>query len=326
MEIPLKYKLTTEILNLISEIEAKKAILENANIHPQLISNLQRQSLLKSSLFSAKIEGNSLNVQSVEELRRIDVKSKERVEIENILLALSFLNKEMKKDIDSKFILYLHEIVMKELTESPGSFRKEPSAIFNQEGFAVYIPPSPLEVKRLAEKLIEYINLKDKENVLIKACLTHLSFEKIHPFLDGNGRVGRLLFQAILIKNDYFLNRFFPLEELLNERKEEYYLYLDKNDATSFIEFILELILIQLKKTLDFISKKELKPEDLLLPRRREILEIIRDHKIITLDFLKRRFQNVTDRTLRYDLKQLEKEGLIKKLGITRGAHYAEAI
>jgi len=69
-----------------------------------------------------------------------------------------------------------------------------------------------------------------------------------------------------------------------------------------------------------------LKPEDLLLPRRREILEIIRDHKIITLDFLKRRFQNVTDRTLRYDLKQLEKEGLIKKLGITRGAHYAEAI
>jgi len=323
MEIPLKYKLTTEMLDLITKIEAKKAVLENINIHSQLSTNLQRQSLLKSSLFSARIEGNNLSVQSIDELRKVDPKSIERIEVENILQALSFLNSSQKKDIDSDFLLSLHKIVMENISNVAGKFRKEPSAIFNKDGFPVYIPPPPSQVNVLVERLIEYINLNNKENVLIKACLAHLSFEKIHPFLDGNGRVGRLLFQAILIRKGYFLTKYFSLEEILNERKEEYYLYLDKNDAVSFIEFILELILIQFQKTLDVVKEKKVSPEDLLLPRRGEILEIIKDHRIITLDFLKRRFQKINARTLRYDLKQLEKQGFIVKLGTTKGAHYA---
>ena len=170
--------------------------------------------------------------------------------------------------------------------------------------------------------MFAYINQKDSENILIKAFVSHISFEKIHPFLDGNGRVGRLLLQAILLKGGYSFNGLISIEEALNERKEEYYAYLNKSDATSFIEFMLELLEVQVQKALKELSVKEYKKEDLLLPKRKEILDIIRDHEVVSLDFISRRFYKVSDRMIRYDLKKLEEEGYIIKLGATRGARY----
>ena len=323
MEIPLKYELTPVILNLVSKIEAKKELFSTVQISSKMIVNLKRQSLLKSSLFSAKIEGNRLDISDIDQLNRENPKLKDRIEVENILSALSYLDRSLKKNIDTNLINGLHKIVMKNLTEAPGVFRREPTAIFNQAGFAVYIPPPPSQIDNLIKQLINYINSPNNENPLIKASLSHISFEKIHPFLDGNGRVGRLLFTSIIQKNGYDFNGLFSIEEVLNERKEEYYAYLDKSDATSFIEFLLEILLIQIEKIFDKVYKKELNPEDLLLPRRKEILQIIKDHKIVSLDSLKRRFNNVSPRMIRFDLKKLEEAGFIIKLGTTRGAMYS---
>ena len=91
MEIPPKFKLTQEMLELCVQIEAKKALLENLPQLPQFINNLQRQSMLKSSLFSAKIEGNSLNLSDLDDFGKLDPDLKERIEIENILSAFSFM-------------------------------------------------------------------------------------------------------------------------------------------------------------------------------------------------------------------------------------------
>ena len=321
MEIPLKYVLTQDILRLIASIEVKKAALEKLQIPQDLIKSLQRKTLLKSSLFSAKIEGNSLDISDIDNLNRFNPEFRERIEIENILSGFSFI--KVKKDsIDMDFILDLHRIVMKSLTEALGVIRREPSAIYNQSGFPVYIPPPPSQIQELLLKLFAYINQKDSENILIKAFVSHISFEKIHPFLDGNGRVGRLLLQAILLKGGYSFNGLISIEEALNERKEEYYAYLNKSDATSFIEFMLELLEVQVQKALKELSVKEYKKEDLLLPKRKEILDIIRDHEVVSLDFISRRFYKVSDRMIRYDLKKLEEEGYIIKLGATRGARY----
>ncbi len=321
MEIPLKYVLTQDVLRLIASIEVKRAALEKLQIPQDLIKSLQRKTLLKSSLFSAKIEGNSLEISDIDNLNRFNPEFRERVEIENILSGFSFI--KVKKDsIDMDFILDLHRIVMKSLTEALGVIRREPSAIYNQSGFPVYIPPPPSQIQELLLKLFAYINQKDSENILIKAFVSHISFEKIHPFLDGNGRVGRLLLQAILLKGGYSFNGLISIEEALNERKEEYYAYLNKSDATSFIEFMLELLEVQVQKALKELSVKEYKKEDLLLPKRKEILDIIRDHEVVSLDFISRRFYKVSDRMIRYDLKKLEEEGYIIKLGATRGARY----
>jgi len=325
MEIPLKYQLTPEMLDLIAKIEVKKVLLENLQIDSGLINNLQRESLLKSSLFSAKIEGNKLKISNFSELRNIDPETRERIEVENIISAFTYI-KNRTRNIDEEFIFNLHKIIMTGLASELGFFRKEPSAIFNQSGFPVYIPPPPSEINGLIKKIIEYINTPSNENILIKASLAHISFEKIHPFIDGNGRVGRLLFQAVCLKGDYGFNSLISVEEILNEKKEEYYAYLDRSDATSFIEFLLDAILIQLQKTFTHVQNNKNTSENMLLPRRREVLEIIRDHKIVSLNLLQRRFFKVPGRTIRYDLKKLEESGFIIKLGVTRGAMYAPKI
>ncbi len=321
MEIPLKYNLTDDMVSLISQIEAKKTLLENIQLSEKIVNTLQRQSLLKSSLFSAKIEGNNLTMSDMNRPSKADLDLAERLEVENILSAFSFIDKN-QRDIDVGFILGLHSLVMKGLADNPGNLRKEPSAIFNQSGFPVYIPPPPSELESLLNKLVLYINARGSENILIKASASHISFEKIHPFLDGNGRVGRLLFQAIIARGGYGFNKLLSIEELLNERKEEYYAYLDRNDATSFIEFMLEIIKDQAQRVLERTENKKLSPDDLLLPRRKEILEVIRDHQVMSLDSIRRRFLKVSPRMIRFDLKKLEEQGFIIKLGTTRGAMY----
>ena len=97
---------------------------------------------------------------------------------------------------------------------------------------------------------------------------------------------------------------------------------MDKNDATSFIEFMLEIINDKAKEIIDEISTKKQIPSDLLLPRRKEILDVIRDHEIMSMDSIRRRFLKVSPRMIRYDLKKLEEQGYIIKLGTTRGAMY----
>ena len=256
MEIPPIYKKTQEMLGLIAQIEEKRIILSNIPVSSSLVNNLQRQSLLKSSLFSAKIEGNSLNLNDLDSLESLNPDLKDRLEIENIISAFNFVRENPGKTIDMNYLLDLHKIVMKGLTSDPGRTRKEASAIFNQSGFPVYVPPSPSEVDNLLGKLLDYVNNNVAENILIKAALAHIIFEKIHPFLDGNGRVGRLLYQILLSKGDYHFNWLLSLEEEINNKKEEYYLYLDKNDATSFIEFSLEVILISATTTAFYIIPK----------------------------------------------------------------------
>lgn len=322
MEIPLKYTLTQEMVRLISQIEAKKTLLENIRVSPKLLNNFQRQSLLKSSLYSAKIEGNPLEEKDLQGLSRKSKYPKERMEIENIISGFNFLREKKTGEINIKLVLNLHRIVMKNLSSAAGKLRIEPSAVYNQSGFPVYIPPPPSEINGLLEKLLHYLNIKDDQNPLIKASMAHLCFEKIHPFLDGNGRTGRLLYQLILIKNNYHFNWLLSLEEEINTRKEEYYVYLDRNDAVSFIEFNLEILLNSADNVLKLFSQRSYAREELLLPRRKEILDLIREHKLMSLNSIKRRFLKISPRMIRYDLKKLEEEGYIFKVGSTRGALY----
>lgn len=325
MQIPPKYKLTQKSIFHLTQIEANKTVFEHSKLPNKVIENLTRQSLLKSSLYSAKIEGNKLILEEAENLKRLDSSSKERIEIENILSAFSYIkNKKVKLKLDFEFILKLHGIVMENLmpADELGKIRKSPSAIFNQAGIALYIAPKPSSLPKLLKELIEFINQDTEDLIPVKAFLSHLIFEKIHPFPDGNGRVGRLLVQFILSRANYHFNYLLSFEETLNKRKIEYYDFLDRNDPNLFLEFMLEIMYEKIRELKKEILDKDFSREDTLLPRRRKILSIIRDHKEMSLESLQRRFLKVPGRTLRYDLKSLEKEGYISKIGSTRGALY----
>lgn len=325
MQLNFFYQKTPLIDNYLLRIEVSKKLIDILPQLPNIEENLRRKSLLKSSLFSAKIEGNKLNLQDLNfSNNQQTVKDIEKLEIFNILKALNWIYTSTESKLTTDTIKQLHILTMKSLTPNAGKFRTEPSAIFNIAGIAIYMTPPPSEILSLLEKLLIYINSQN-DHCLITAALAHFNFEKIHPFLDGNGRVGRLLSTLILKNNNFSFREIVSLEEYLENQRETYYYLLQSGDKdlTKFVEFFLEGIALQAEKAIEQIKNIDNeKPEDSLLPRRREILEIIKDHKMVTFDFIRRRFAKIPKDTLHYDLSQLLKKNFIRKLGATRGVCY----
>ncbi len=323
MKIPPPYTITPEIVKLITQIEASRLFLTNLNIPVPILEKIKRVSLLKSSLFSARIEGNPLTFNDVQNIGKSDKKQ----EIFNIVDAVNLLDKVILKDqiIDDKNIFQLHRKVMNGIRSDAGCFRKEPGAIFNQAGVAVYFSPPPQKIKQLLGNLLNYINKGEEQFPLVCAFISHLVFEKIHPFTDGNGRVGRLLIYAILKSRGYDFKLCIPFEEYLDDHKSEYYYHLDRGmiNTDEFLNFMLNAFLEQIEKIKEEVAIQMQKKDDIFLPpRQEEILMIIKEHDIVSFDFLHRRFFGVPQRTLRYDLKKLQNLGLVIKIGKTRGVFY----
>ncbi len=323
MKIPPAYIITPQILELLSKIDAYRIFFQSLEIPPEIKQKFQRVSLLKSSLFSARIEGNPLTIEEIATTSNEQRKN----EIFNIIKASQYINNSLKPGdlIDQKIILILHNFVLNGLSSADNRFRVQMSAIFNQSGVAVYIAPPPEKIPGLISELIGYINAKEERFPIIKVLIAHLVFEKIHPFPDGNGRVGRLLIYAILKSHGFDFNSFTPLEEYLDDHKTDYYHFLDTGlkDPNGYLIFMLEALVVQSEKIRQEITAAVNKKDMILLPpRQEELLNIIKDHKVVSFDFLKRRFLKVPMRTLRYDLKKLADAKLIIKIGKTKGSYY----
>lgn len=329
MKIPPKYTLTPKCSSFLQRIEVSKKVLEKVDIDPEWQTIIRRQSLLKSALFSARIEGNRLGWEEVKDNKLAFAKTKESLEVANVSKALKWVYKEFskkRKRFTKKDILHLHGFLMKNVSSYPiGKFRDGPGGIFDSGGAAVYFAPSPKLAASLLDKLLGYLNSEEEPIVPVGASLAHLVFEKTHPFFDGNGRVGRVFMQAILVKGEYDMKGLAPFEEYLDKNREGYYAALEAK-PTAYLEFMLEALAVQSEKAVDLaLSKKEipLTAENRLLPRRAEILRIVRDHGLVRFDFIKRRFLAVNERTLRYDLKKLCDSGLVIKKGTTKGVFYS---
>ena len=288
----------------IIQIEALKLYFEKLNIHQAIQKNILRNSLLKSARFSSKIE----NADS-------------KIEINNLYKAYLYTtSKKSPKSLSLNLFKDLHKIIMNDIFPDAGSFRIDPCAIYNTAGVAIYLAPPAQKIHELLNNLIEEIN-NSQEHCLIKAAVFQFKFEKIHPFLDGNGRIVRLISDLILYKNGFSFNGYLSPEEYINKYREIYYNCFDSDkNYKPFIKFFLESILNQIKNTFNDLKN----PSNLntLMPRRREIYEIIKDHPNCSFDFISRRFTKINPKTLHYDLHKLQEENLIIKVGISRGVTY----
>ena len=196
---------------------------------------------------STNIEGNTLTLQETSQLlfeNRTPIKSLREInEVVNHKEAFDYLL-SYNKDIDKKFILEIHRLVTKntlreELSSQIGKYRTVQVYIRGVE----WLPPKPEQVSREMGSLLRwYSNNKGKLHPLILSAYFHSAFETIHPFVDGNGRVGRLLLNFILHKNK------FPMINIPNKEKHRYYIALEnariEGNLKTFIEFLMELLKI----------------------------------------------------------------------------------
>lgn len=258
------YEITTKILKLLTSISEKLGAV-NANYLNKQSPQLRKQNRIKTIHSSLQIEGNTLSEEQITALienKRVIGPKKDIDEVLNAIKLYEDLN-QFKFDSDKSF-LKAHSELMRGLIESPGKYRNQGVGIV--KGTKVeHIAPSHENVPFLMKDLFKY--LKDTEELtLIKSCVFHYEMEFIHPFIDGNGRMGRL-WQTLILISEYPIFEFLPFETLISKTQKEYYNSLSLCDksgkSTFFIEYMLDVINKSLENLLDY-NNRILKDSDRL--------------------------------------------------------------
>ncbi len=303
------YNITTEILNTIVSISEKIGVI-NANLLDKPSPQLRKQNRIKTIHNSLKIEGNSLTEEQITALledKRVIGPQKDIAEALNAITVYDNLNGYNYQD--EKDFLKAHKSLLKNLIEKSGKYRKQGVGIVKGTKVEHIAPPFG-NVPYLMKDLFKY--LKDKSELnLIKSCVFHYEIEFIHPFLDGNGRMGRL-WQTLILKEQYPIFEFIPLETLISKSQKEYYKALSESDkmgkSTVFIEYMLKVIDKSLEQTLNFGNKKLNQIERLKYFIQRDLKEFSRK------DYLEV-FSNISSATASRDLSKGIKLELFTKIG-----------
>lgn len=250
------YDITSNILKLIRSISEKMGEV-NANYLNKQSPQLRKQNRIKTIHSSLQIEGNTLTEDQITALienKRVIGPEKDVLEVLNAIKVYEKLNGY--KYASDKSFLKAHQELMTGLINSAGKYRKQGVGII--KGTKVeHIAPPYENVPYLMKDLFEYLKDSD-ELTLIKSCVFHYEMEFIHPFLDGNGRMGRL-WQTLILMNEYPVFEFLPFETLISQTQDEYYKSLALSDksgkSTHFIEYMLGVIDKSLGSLLDYNNR-----------------------------------------------------------------------
>ena len=271
------YSVTDTIIHLVAEISEKVAVITIKNettVSPQL----RRENQIRSIHSSLAIENNSLSLEQVTDIinngKRVLGPPNEIREVKNAYEAYNLLLKLDPLKIED--MLTAHKVLMADLVKDAGSFRLGGIGIFAGKRLVFMAPPANMVPEHM-DNLLSWVRISDV-HPLIKSCVFHYEFEFIHPFSDGNGRMGRM-WQTLLLTQWKPLFAWLPIEELIRERQKEYYEVLaaaDKTaDSTVFIEFMLGIIkdaLNDLLKTGQVREQVTVQVEKLLVALGDEIL------------------------------------------------------
>lgn len=250
------YEITSSILKLITSISEKIGEV-NAHLLNRPSPKLRKQHRIKTIHSSLKIEGNTLTEEQITALlenKRVIGPKKDVIEVLNAIKI--YENLENYSPFNQKSFLKAHLNLMEGLIEGPGKYRTQGVGIVKGSKVEHLAPPFE-NVPYLMNDLFEYLKESD-EIELIKSCVFHYEMEFIHPFLDGNGRMGRL-WQTLILMEKYPLFEFLPFETLISNDQEKYYKALAESDklgnSTKFIEYMLNVIHISIHELLDYNNR-----------------------------------------------------------------------
>lgn len=247
------FQITDKILNDVTEISQ---LVGKVSTDSKLSNNptLRRTNRINTIYSSLAIEQNTLSIDQVTAViagKRVIAPPKDIAEVKNAYEIYDHLDELNPYSIDS--LLFAHSIMMRDLVSESGVFRTRPVGVVDSQGNILHFGTLPRYVPDLTEDLFKWVNNSELP-MLIKSCAFHYEFEVIHPFADGNGRMGRLWHTLLLSKwNPMFA--WIPVESIIHDRQDEYYQAInesnDKGDSTVFNEFMLSAIKDALLETID---------------------------------------------------------------------------
>ena len=311
------YEITSDILKLTSSISEKIGEIKSAKlIKPP--TELRKRNRIKSIQSSLEIEGNTLTIEQITDLinnKRVLAPQKDIIEVKNAIELYSKLTEFNAYELDS--LCSAHGILMNTLIENAGQFRRTAVGIIKGNNITHVAPPGDI-VSALMKDLFDYLK-NDKDILLIKSCVFHYEFEFIHPFIDGNGRMGRL-WQTLILKDYSPVFEYLPIESLIKERQQDYYDVLGKSDnqgnSTGFIEFMLEIINMSLE---DLLKTQN---HTLTSTDRISIFKNFIGNDFFTRQDYLRHNKEISTATASRDLKEAVDNDIIEKIGEKRLTKY----
>ncbi|MBI1863552.1 Fic family protein [Candidatus Microgenomates bacterium] len=337
------YKITNKILTAISKIEAAEEVIRHAPLLPLWEKQFKDDAVVRAVHHGTHIEGNMLDKEEAKDvLMGKDVLARPRdiQEVINYRRVVEYIDEEAKRHIEKiteQHIKKMHRIVANKILpdDQTGEYRKKQVVIKDsQTGEITFTPPSAIEVPFLMRELAFWINKENDIHPIIKAGLAHHEFVRIHPFSDGNGRVGRSLATLILLLGGYDIRRFFSLEEFYDKDSLSYYQHLQKataGDLTSWLEYFTWGASVEFDKVKEKVLKlsKDAKMKErfggqqiYLNERQVKIIEYIQEIGFLQNQSFPSLIPDISEDTILRDLKDLIVKGLIKKVGSTKSARY----
>jgi len=325
-------------------IEAAKEVIENAPLVPAWEARFREDALVRTVHHGTHIEGNELSLGEAEKLlagAQIVGRERDIQEVLNYRNVLKFIEEYDKNEITEEVLKHIHEMTVHRILpeDTVGVYRKTQVVVKNsQTGEVTFRPPPAVEIPFLISSFLQWVNTTTPEdvNTILKAGVAHYEMVRIHPFLDGNGRVARALATLVLSRGEYDIKRFFSLEEHYDQEPLAYYEALQSvgklnGNLTTWLEYFIEGLAIELTRikekikslSTDLKLKKSLGGQQLAISERQiKLVEFIQENGFLQNKSFFELFPMISEDTVLRELKDLIKKGIIKKEGTTKGVRY----
>ncbi|MCI6862353.1 MAG: Fic family protein [Prevotella sp.] len=329
------FTLTDDITHLISEISEQLGIL-NTRLGDKMPSPmLRKKNQIRTIHSSLAIENNTLSVKQMTDIiegKRVLGAPDEIQEVKNAIEAYRLM--PQLDAFKEKDLLKAHGLMMKELVRNAGNYRNEGVGVFDGNGNCIHMAPPPSQIPRLMGDLFKWVK-KCKSHPLVYSCVFHYEFEFIHPFLDGNGRMGRY-WQTMLLSRWKGVFAWLPVETIVKEHQQEYYAAIAQSDreasSTTFIEFMLKCILDAVVNYEDSDSEMQNKVQNKVQNKIRgeypeipssawEVFEIIRNNPYATGNTICANL-GLKERQVYKHISVLKSQGLIVREGSNKTGYW----
>lgn len=295
----------------IAELVGRVSVTDKISMNP----TLRRTNRIQTIYSSLAIEQNTLDIEQVTAVlsgKRVIAPPKDIAEVQNAYEIYDNMDKLNPYSIDD--LLKAHSVMERGLLNEAGEFRSRPVGVADSEGNILHFGTLPQYVPKLVQELLEWTE-KSEIHLLIKSCVFHYEFELIHPFADGNGRMGRLWHTLLLSKwNPIFA--WLPIESIIHDNQSEYYNAINvsnnNGNSTVFIEFMLSVIKQALQESINDTPKNISSKSDL---RWNKINDYLETHEYI-LNSDVQKLLGVSSATATRILVGFMKDGKLKRIRI----------
>jgi Fic family protein len=339
-----KYTITHKILKNIGTVEAAREVIVNAPLVPAWEAKFREEAIVRTVHHGTHIEGNELNFTEASKVlagQQIVGRERDIQEVINYRHVIAYIEDFKPQALISEdAIKHIHALTVERLLDPAlcGAYRSTQVVVKNsQTGEITFRPPPAIEVPYQMEDFLNWLGDEKTNEIhpVIAAGITHYELVRIHPFLDGNGRVARATATLVLFTKGYDIKRFFSLEEYYDRDAMRYYGSLQSvgqdGDMTAWIEYFVEGLAIELirikekvqRLSVDLRLKDKLGGVQMALNERQiKIVEHIQNTGFLTNKSFKELFPMISEDTVLRDLKDLIEKHIIEKEGVTKAARY----